>query len=143
MKGLEPSTFCMASRRSSQLSYIRVRAEYSDGLAWTAKPLRRGLRGGLERRPRCCGAVGSIDDRAERGGEDRPVHADAPERLVVDVRLDIRGSLRIRASGHRVLVVVANRDGDAERLLERVDQGSERAVALALDHALLAVDAET
>ena len=30
MKGLEPSTFCMASRRSSQLSYIRVRPEYSD-----------------------------------------------------------------------------------------------------------------
>src|SRR5688572_6413822 len=27
MKGLEPSTFCMASRRSSQLSYIRVRTE--------------------------------------------------------------------------------------------------------------------
>jgi hypothetical protein len=26
MKGLEPSTFCMASRRSSQLSYIRARA---------------------------------------------------------------------------------------------------------------------
>jgi hypothetical protein len=26
MKGLEPSTFCMASRRSSQLSYIRVLA---------------------------------------------------------------------------------------------------------------------
>jgi hypothetical protein len=25
MKGLEPSTFCMASRRSSQLSYIRMR----------------------------------------------------------------------------------------------------------------------
>ena len=31
MKGLEPSTFCMASRRSSQLSYIRVKPEYSDG----------------------------------------------------------------------------------------------------------------
>jgi hypothetical protein len=29
MKGLEPSTFCMASRRSSQLSYIREGAEYS------------------------------------------------------------------------------------------------------------------
>ncbi len=28
MKGLEPSTFCMASRRSSQLSYIRGSAEY-------------------------------------------------------------------------------------------------------------------
>ena len=24
LKGLEPSTFCMASRRSSQLSYIRA-----------------------------------------------------------------------------------------------------------------------
>jgi len=30
MKGLEPSTFCMASRRSSQLSYIRMRSpEYT------------------------------------------------------------------------------------------------------------------
>ena len=29
MKGLEPSTFCMASRRSSQLSYIRASPEYS------------------------------------------------------------------------------------------------------------------
>ena len=29
MKGLEPSTFCMASRRSSQLSYIRATADYS------------------------------------------------------------------------------------------------------------------
>jgi hypothetical protein len=27
MKGFEPSTFCMASRRSSQLSYIRPAAE--------------------------------------------------------------------------------------------------------------------
>ena len=32
MKGLEPSTFCMASRRSSQLSYSREGAEYSRGL---------------------------------------------------------------------------------------------------------------
>ncbi len=29
LKGLEPSTFCMASRRSSQLSYSRAGAEYS------------------------------------------------------------------------------------------------------------------
>ena len=28
LKGLEPSTFCMASRRSSQLSYSREAAEY-------------------------------------------------------------------------------------------------------------------
>jgi hypothetical protein len=29
LKGFEPSTFCMASRRSSQLSYSREGAEYS------------------------------------------------------------------------------------------------------------------
>ena len=31
MMGLEPTTFCMASRCSSQLSYIRVGAQYSRG----------------------------------------------------------------------------------------------------------------
>jgi hypothetical protein len=47
MKGFEPSTFCMASRRSSQLSYIRpVRTgprvsvpaapNYSSGHGWDA-----------------------------------------------------------------------------------------------------------
>ena len=40
MKGLEPSTFCMASRRSSQLSYIREPSEYSGGLL----PLSRSQR---------------------------------------------------------------------------------------------------
>ena len=35
MKGLEPSTFCMASRRSSQLSYIREGGNYSGGPART------------------------------------------------------------------------------------------------------------
>ena len=34
MKGLEPSTFCMASRRSSQLSYIRGFVEYRATPAW-------------------------------------------------------------------------------------------------------------
>ena len=29
MMGLEPTTFCMASRRSRQLSYIRVDGQYS------------------------------------------------------------------------------------------------------------------
>jgi hypothetical protein len=29
MMGLEPTTFCMASRRSSRLSYIRAGAKYS------------------------------------------------------------------------------------------------------------------
>jgi hypothetical protein len=40
--GLEPTTFCMASRRSSQLSYIRVGAQYSlafsGGCGSRAKP---------------------------------------------------------------------------------------------------------
>jgi hypothetical protein len=33
--GLEPTTFCMASRRSSQLSYIRAGAKYSPAKAPT------------------------------------------------------------------------------------------------------------
>jgi hypothetical protein len=31
MMGFEPTTFCMASRRSSQLSYIRVGAQSTSG----------------------------------------------------------------------------------------------------------------
>jgi hypothetical protein len=33
LMGFEPTTFCMASRRSSQLSYSRTRAQYSRGPA--------------------------------------------------------------------------------------------------------------
>jgi hypothetical protein len=33
MMGLEPTTFCMASRRSSQLSYIRESRQYSQAYA--------------------------------------------------------------------------------------------------------------
>ena len=40
MMGLEPTTFCMASRRSSQLSYIRAGRQYSRGLG---SPPRRAL----------------------------------------------------------------------------------------------------
>ena len=47
MKGLEPSTFCMASRRSSQLSYIRASAEYR-----SAEIIARALRGALPSRVR-------------------------------------------------------------------------------------------
>ena len=31
LMGFEPTTFCMASRRSSQLSYSRANGEYSPG----------------------------------------------------------------------------------------------------------------
>ena len=43
MKGFEPSTFCMASRRSSQLSYIRVRPSIarSDGSLTVARGVQR------------------------------------------------------------------------------------------------------
>jgi hypothetical protein len=37
LKGLEPSTFCMASRRSSQLSYSRAAANYRGGIACMAE----------------------------------------------------------------------------------------------------------
>ncbi len=40
MKGLEPSTFAMARRRSSQLSYIRIVGEYSQRPEQAAKVLR-------------------------------------------------------------------------------------------------------
>ena len=33
--GFEPTTFCMASRRSSQLSYSRASGEYSQGRSGT------------------------------------------------------------------------------------------------------------
>ena len=37
LKGLEPSTFCMASRRSSQLSYSRAAANYRPGARWSGE----------------------------------------------------------------------------------------------------------
>ena len=49
--GLEPTTFCMASRRSSQLSYIRERAQYSPSpplILSVRATWRSGLRGGLQ-----------------------------------------------------------------------------------------------
>jgi hypothetical protein len=49
MMGLEPTTFCMASRRSSQLSYIREAANYSRGL----RQSNRGLRSRAGRPARC------------------------------------------------------------------------------------------
>jgi hypothetical protein len=45
MMGFEPTTFCMASRRSSQLSYIRKSTQYSQaqGAACDAELRTRGL----------------------------------------------------------------------------------------------------
>ena len=46
MKGLEPSTFCMASRRSSQLSYIRGSGQYRSARL-RARVIRAGHRHGI------------------------------------------------------------------------------------------------
>jgi hypothetical protein len=37
LKGFEPSTFCMASRRSSQLSYSRMTHNYRQGMGAHAR----------------------------------------------------------------------------------------------------------
>jgi hypothetical protein len=52
--GLEPTTFCMASRRSSQLSYIRTPPEYSHGIfggPHRQKPVRALLVGAAKSAP--------------------------------------------------------------------------------------------
>jgi hypothetical protein len=56
MKGLEPSTFCMASRRSSQLSYIREGTQYRSAVC-AARALPSVLRSGLARPPDVPGAA--------------------------------------------------------------------------------------
>ena len=49
--GFEPTTFCMASRRSSQLSYSRAAPEYSPGSRARQAPDRRGsARSEIERK---------------------------------------------------------------------------------------------
>jgi hypothetical protein len=46
--GLEPTTFCMASRRSSQLSYIREPSQYSRVSEESLRRRPRGLCGARE-----------------------------------------------------------------------------------------------
>ncbi len=55
LMGLEPTTFCMASRRSGQLSYSREGRQYSPGEGYRAssRALAEYLPGG-----RCIGACG-------------------------------------------------------------------------------------
>ena len=66
MKGLEPSTFCMASRRSSQLSYIREGADYSPAASPpSCRTVQRMLRDRAARAFRPSHAIGT--DRQKRG----------------------------------------------------------------------------
>ena len=54
MMGLEPTTFCMASRRSSQLSYIRGSGKYSRGRQRPAPRSRAGRPARCARAARPC-----------------------------------------------------------------------------------------
>ena len=65
---------------------------------------------------------------------------DAPRRVVVDVRLDVRRGGRVGARGHRVLVVVADPDDDPEVLLERVDEAAIGPFPTPVTSGRLAVD---
>src|SRR3954453_13999537 len=81
--------------------------------------------------------------RAQRGGDDVRVDADAPQDAVADGALDVGGRAGVAAGGHRVLGVVEHADVDGEAL-QRVDERGDRAVALPgdgpRDAAVLEVD---
>ena len=72
--------------------------------------------------------------------DDARMEPDAPDRVVVDVRLDVGRRGRVGARGHRVLVVVADADRDPELPLERLDERGDRPVAAARQLLRLAVD---
>ena len=67
MKGLEPSTFCMASRRSSQLSYIRAAPNYSGGPLSRVRRVPRTMREAIPLRPTDTSVISSRDAAPIRG----------------------------------------------------------------------------
>ena len=73
--GLEPTTFCMASRRSSQLSYIRARPQYSERVSGLtpAEPGTRAAVASLRVQPR--------ETPGERA--DAPVEVELAEELAL------------------------------------------------------------
>ena len=109
MKGLEPSTFCMASRRSSQLSYIREGGKYS-----RVPPFSRRVSGAEPRLSRRAplderrGHPGRIRRVIEPSGirvrevEDRPGHRSAE----VAKRLPRVASVALRLDAVRVVAGV-------------------------------------
>src|SRR5687767_14592882 len=113
MKGLEPSTFCMASRRSSQLSYIRkVGEEYSPALGGLSLEAERHHQLGSEAAVAVLDleAVGEVGDQREAETEAGAVGpgrhalalvADLDDDLAVldlgvdDQRADVAGGIRV------------------------------------------------
>src|SRR5581483_5367557 len=129
MMGLEPTTFCMASRRSSQLSYIRERGQYSPGRREPvrADPVRRDPSGaveGLVHEPVCelvvLPADGAIADAPELARECGRAERELAQRLVLHAVLArhlLDEELRVRDDLDLV-------DAELERLLEAGDEGA-------------------
>jgi hypothetical protein len=77
MMGLEPTTFCMASRRSSQLSYIRNGPEYSlggPGLPGHRRQPNHPAAKAVERTDANLRASGATWRSGLRGGLQSPLH---------------------------------------------------------------------
>src|SRR5437763_1261265 len=91
MMGLEPTTFCMASRRSSQLSYIRAQRIIAAGVGRPERPPRLGCR--ARRRP----------SRAS------PSRGRIREPVEVERRLLIR--MRLAERAHDLLLALDRIDG--------------------------------
>ena len=127
--GLEPTTFCMASRRSSQLSYIRGGSEYSCGLdrpRLGGVPVERagkgrGLPVGWCRQPRDCVDFPRPAGQCSSGSEDS-----FPSRLV-RVRSTRADAARLRRPQPRP----SDRAALRRRGLERGRSGPQPGIAVA------------
>jgi hypothetical protein len=87
MMGLEPTTFCMASRRSSQLSYIRGVAKYSRGSGAVESGPVEGLVHEAVGELVVLPADGAVLDPAELAGEARRFARELPQGCVLDAVL--------------------------------------------------------
>jgi hypothetical protein len=99
-------------------------------------PLRSTLEGvkySIPLRTRTAGAADGVHDCVERCGDDAGADTDAPDRITVDLGLDVRGRARIGSDPGRVLVVVEHPQRDAELFAERIDERVDRPVSLSGD----------
>ncbi len=79
----------------------------------------------------------------ERGDDDVLVDADAEQhRAIRQAQFDIGDGRGIGAGAHRVLAIIGEVEGDAGLLAHRIDEARDRAVAVARDRFVLAVDGD-
>src|SRR4051794_2663320 len=118
LKGFEPSTFCMASRRSSQLSYSRAGAEYSRGPGALRELCAAALDvvGGVEVELEPGEAAALVDVLATPAGGE-PVHE---QEAVSALRLEAvagAGGVRARVEDLDANLLVRRGDPDLDRLV--------------------------